>query len=88
MAKPNKFCQSCGMPMKQDPRGGGTEVDGTKTDLYCSYCYQDGAFAAPEIDSAQKMQALARNILHKNGMGKIASWLMTRNIPNLKRWKG
>ena len=32
-------CQSCGMPLKSDPGGGGTNADGTHSDEYCSYCY-------------------------------------------------
>jgi hypothetical protein len=27
----NKFCQSCGMPMKNDPEHGGTNADGSRT---------------------------------------------------------
>jgi len=41
MEKKNKFCQSCGMPMKQDPQGGGTNADGSINIMYCSYCYQN-----------------------------------------------
>jgi hypothetical protein len=25
-----EMCQSCGMPLKQDPQGGGTNADGSK----------------------------------------------------------
>ncbi len=28
MEKTNKFCQSCGYPMKKDKKGGGSEKDG------------------------------------------------------------
>jgi len=48
----NRFCQSCGMPMKKDPRGGGTDADGTRSPEYCSYCYQDGTFPSPGIRTA------------------------------------
>ena len=47
----NKFCQSCGMPMNKDPRNGGTNADGTNSAEYCSYCYVNGAFSSPEIDT-------------------------------------
>lgn len=49
----NTFCQSCGMPMKQDPNGGGTNADGSKNSLYCSYCYQNGAFTQASISTAE-----------------------------------
>ena len=39
----NKFCQSCGMPMTADEQFG-RNVDGSKNEEYCSYCYRDGAF--------------------------------------------
>jgi len=41
MESKNKFCQSCGMPMKQDPQGDGTNADGSINTFYCSYCYQN-----------------------------------------------
>jgi len=31
-----KNCQSCGMPMKKDTMGGGTNADGSKNEMYCS----------------------------------------------------
>jgi len=44
MESQNKFCQSCGMPLKKDPKNGGTNVDGTQSELYCIYCYQNRTF--------------------------------------------
>jgi hypothetical protein len=44
----NRFCQSCGMPMKKDPGNGGTDSDGTKSADYCSYCFKDGGFTTRE----------------------------------------
>jgi hypothetical protein len=35
MSTKNKFCQSCGMPMKRDPQGGGTNADGSINENYC-----------------------------------------------------
>ena len=37
-----KFCQSCGMPL--NPEVLGTEKDGSKNEVYCTYCYADGHF--------------------------------------------
>ncbi|MEZ5145910.1 MAG: zinc ribbon domain-containing protein [Bacteroidales bacterium] len=31
MEKTYKNCQSCGMPLKRDEKGGGTNADGSKT---------------------------------------------------------
>ena len=82
----SKFCQSCGMPMKKDPQQGGTNADGSKSPEYCSYCFQDGAFSSPEIDTPQKMQAFCIDKMKEMGMPKFVGWLFTRNIPKLKRW--
>ncbi len=39
----NRFCQSCGMPMRTDDQLG-TRADGSAHEDYCCYCYQNGAF--------------------------------------------
>ncbi len=44
------------MPMKQDLQKGGTEKDGSKNNKYCSYCYKEGEFTSPEVDTPQKIQ--------------------------------
>ena len=83
----NKFCQSCGMPMKKDPEGGGTNADGGKNEQYCSYCYQGGEFTAPEIATAQQMQSFCISKMKQQGFPRPIAWLLTRSIPKLKRWK-
>lgn len=80
-----KICQSCGMPMKKDPGQGGTNADGSKSDEYCSYCYQNGAFMNPDFTSAD-MQAFCIDKMKEMGFPKFMGWLFTRNIPKLKRW--
>ena len=42
-----KFCQCCGMPLDK-PEDVGTESDGCPSVDYCRYCYQNGAFTAPD----------------------------------------
>jgi hypothetical protein len=82
-----KFCQSCGMPINKDPQKGGTEKDGSVSKKYCSYCYQNGEFCSPEIDTAEKMQKFCIEKMKEQGMPKIIAWLFTRAIPKLERWK-
>lgn len=82
-----KFCQSCGMPMKKDPAGGGSEKDGTKSEKYCSYCYQNGEFKSLEIDTPAKMQKLCIEMMKKQKIPGFLGWILTRNIPKLERWK-
>ena len=79
-------CQSCGMPLKKDPQGGGTEADGTLCQTYCSICYDQGAFRHPDV-SVSEFQAQCVAALQRSGMPKIMAWLFTRGIPRLGRWQ-
>jgi hypothetical protein len=81
------FCQSCGIPLSKDPQNGGREKDGSCNRRYCPYCYQDGSFVSPKIDTPQKMQRFCIGQMKKQGMPKIAAWFFTRSIPRLERWK-
>ena len=82
-----KFCQSCGMPMDKDPKGGGSEAGGGVSGKYCSYCYVDGRFTKPDFTAGQ-MQDFCRQKMVEMGMSKFTAWLFTRCIPKLERWKG
>jgi hypothetical protein len=81
-----KLCQSCGMPLKKDKMGGGTNIDGSKSILYCSYCYVHGRFQNIEIDTPKKMQAFIKGKLKDVGFPGFVADLITLNIPKLKRW--
>lgn len=83
----SKRCQSCGMPLKKDPEGGGTHTDGSKSADYCSLCYQGGAFTQPNF-TAQDMQAFCIQIMReKMHLPRPIGWLFTRDIPKLQRWQ-
>lgn len=74
------------MPLKQDPNGGGTNADGSKSTMYCSYCYEAGQFKQPDWTVAD-MQALVKSKLKEMGFpGFLAGWF-TKGIPKLERWK-
>ena len=76
-----------GMPLNKDPGKWGTEKDGSKNNMHCSFCYIDGEFNKPEIDTAKKMQEMCIEIMSKWKMPKWVAWIFTRSIPNLERWK-
>jgi len=82
-----KNCQSCGMPLRRDEKGGGTNADGSKSTMYCSHCYDSGKFTFPDLSAAQ-MQERVKGKLKEHGLPSIAAWLLTRNIPKLGRWRG
>ncbi|MCX6796758.1 MAG: zinc ribbon domain-containing protein [Candidatus Falkowbacteria bacterium] len=86
MAQIYKKCQSCSMPMKKDPAGGGTNADGSKSIKYCSYCFQNGQFTAPNM-TVTEMQALVKGKLQEMGFPGFIAGPMTKGIPNLERWK-
>ena len=85
-AKVHKNCQSCGMPMKRDEKGGGSEADGRKSGTYCSHCYQDGKFTYPDL-TMEQMQARVQGKLKEFGMPGFVARLLSGNIPKLERWK-
>ena len=81
-----KRCQSCGMPFSKDPKGSGTNVDGTKNNMYCSYCFENGEFTQPDI-TLKEMEALVIENLKKMGMPGFIAKLLTRGTKKLERWK-
>ncbi len=81
-----KICQSCGMPLKQDPKQGGTNKDGSKSEKYCSYCYQQGKFM-DSFQTPQEMQKLCIEKMTEQGTPKFLAWLFTRITPRLERWQ-
>ena len=81
-----KNCQSCDMPLKKDPQGGGTNVDGSKSAMYCSYCYVNGQFHNPNW-TAKQMQEFCKGKLKEMGFPGFVAKLMVRGIPKLERWK-
>ena len=79
-------CQSCGIPFDKDPQHGGTNADGSKSNMYCSYCYKDGSFVNPDL-TADDMQAYATKKLQQYGIPAMLANLLTKGIPTLERWK-
>lgn len=80
------MCQSCGMPLSKDPQKGGTNQDGSQSTDYCSYCYKKGCFT-DSCQTAQEMQKHCTKKMREAGFNRLLSWLFTRGIPGLKRWK-
>lgn len=83
--KDYKDCQSCGMPLRRDEKGGGTEVDGTKSQMYCSHCYEAGRFTLPDVTVSQ-MQERVKGKIKEAGFPGFLAGLFTRKIPKLERW--
>ena len=84
--KTYRDCQSCGMPMSRDEKGGGTEADGSRSGKYCSHCYADGKFVLPDLTPAE-MQERVRTKMVELGFPRLLSGFFTRKIPKLERWE-
>jgi len=80
-----KNCQSCGMPLSKDERGGGTEANGEKSAMYCSRCYEGGRFTQPDLTVSQ-MQDLVRGKLKEMHIPGFLGNFFVKKIPKLKRW--
>jgi hypothetical protein len=73
------------MPLNKDEQGGGTNADGSNSTMYCSKCYQHGAFTRPEIDSPEKMQVLVKEKLKEMGFPGFLAGLFTKGF---RSWSG
>lgn len=81
-----KQCESCGMPLHKDPEGGARLADGARSDAYCSLCMKDGEFYYQGTD-VRDFQKFVIGEMVKKGWWRPMAWLMTRQIPRLKRWR-
>ena len=63
-----KQCQSCGMPLQTKKAGDcrGTEADGSKSEKWCSLCYENGAFIGGDC-TLEEMRAIVDKALVENG---------------------
>ncbi|MBK7097268.1 MAG: zinc ribbon domain-containing protein [Sphingobacteriales bacterium] len=81
-----KNCQSCGMPLKRSPNGGGTNVDGTINKMYCIYCYENGQFKHPDWTVVQ-MQEFVKGKMKAMGFPmSLFATMFVKKIPALQRW--
>lgn len=79
-------CQSCGMPLRSDPKGGGTDADGAVSREYCSYCYIGGKFINPDM-TIDEMRALVIDKLRERGFPGFVARMFAGGLGRLKRWR-
>ncbi len=85
-SKRYKNCQSCGIPLKNDIHQGGTNFDGSKSNKYCSCCYENGTFKQEDI-RVDEMQSFIKSRMKQMGFPGFLAGLFTKRIPKLERWK-
>ena len=64
----------------------GTEKDGTKSNEYCTYCYQNGSFVNPNM-TLNEMKILVKEQMEKRKMDSSIINMAVNSLPNLKRWR-
>ncbi len=79
-------CQSCGMPLRFDPQGGGREEDGSISHKWCSYCFDKGRFRDPQL-SLSEMQARVDSLLKKRKAPWYVRAYMRLRLRTLDRWR-
>ena len=84
----NKYstCQSCGMPLNKDGKTSGSETDGSLSEMYCSFCYQNGEFTMPDITACEMKELVTKKIVEMK-IPKFVANFLARNTHKLKRWK-
>lgn len=78
------FCQSCSMPLHEEVLG--TEKDNSKSQEYCSYCYDQGAFTAPDCTMEQMIEICIPHMAGDGMSEQQARTMLTGLFPQLKRW--
>ena len=83
------ICQCCGMPLDAS-EDMGSNADGSPNRDYCRWCYQRGAFTAPEA-TVEDMIAFDLKFNEENGHPfgpqEEAERLLRAWLPTLKRWR-
>ena len=81
------FCQSCSMPLHDGDYG--TNADGSRSEDYCHYCFQNGKFTEPGLTMAQMIDKVTGFMVEKMKMSDRQARVITEAfIPKLKRWRG
>lgn len=91
LGRPAGICQSCGMNLEKDIDKG-TEQDGQRSEEYCSFCYQNGAFVHDD-DVDEMIEHNLKTLEEWNReMGLHLTIEEARRqlkgfLPTLKRWR-
>ena len=64
----------------------GTEVDGSKSNKWCSLCFNNGAFTDPNCTLPQMLD-IVDQALQEHGSNRVMRWFAAKQVPTLERWK-
>lgn len=78
------------MPISPQFQNLGTNGDGSPSDQYCSFCFQNGGFTQPDLKVEDMIRMSIENMTGDDLRMPLdrATELAHRIIPILARWKG
>lgn len=80
-------CQSCGMPLGA-PGFYGTNADGSEEKEYCRFCFENGAFAQPDLTVQGMIDSSTEYMVKNLLIPEVQARKMSEEvIPTLTRWK-
>ena len=82
------YCQSCGMPLTQ-PEDHGTEADGSQSQKFCTYCYQNGEYTGPDTTLQEMIEISAKGWSDQDPEVTLeeARAKLKQFLPYLERWR-
>lgn len=63
----------------------GKEKDGSRSDVYCRYCYRNGEFTYPGM-TLDEMRSHLQELMRPSEMSKDQVESLLAGLPKLKRW--
>lgn len=74
------------MPLQTKEAGDcrGSEANGSKSEKWCSLCYENGAFIMPDC-TLEQMRDIVNTALVEHGSGRIMRWMAQKQLPRLER---
>lgn len=84
----DNFCQCCGMPMGNTDEVYGTNLDGSKSNDYCKYCFENGEFSFKGTMEEMVEICIPYVLENNEDMNEAtARKMMLEWFPTLKYWK-
>lgn len=72
--------------MEKDTKKGGSNADGSRNPMYCSFCYANGKLTHPNM-TLLEIRAIMKKKLKELGYPGIIAGFFTHGIPKLQRWR-
>ena len=82
-----RFCQCCGMPMRDHDELYGTNADGSRNEEYCRYCFEKGEFTFQgTMEEMIEVCVPHMTAANPDMTADKARAAMLQWFPTLKRW--